>query len=279
MNVYQLIELNNFIRRVVALNFAQPLWIEAEIAQASRSRGHLYLDLVQKGDNNEPMAQAQGVLWENDYRKLRINHGLVLDQVLREGVALKMQVRVEFHERYGLKLHLVDIDPAYTLGQLALQRRQTLATLEKEGLLALNRQKPLSPVLQRIAVVSSEGAAGLQDFREHLSQNAFGYQFHVQFFQSSVQGRNAVMPTIVRKSSRPYRWEVGAVELARVANVEKKLPRNFITPDGFGITARCRTYLEPLIAGEDPPPYRDGLPAYVRIKGAAVRRKLPSFKV
>jgi 6-phosphofructokinase 1 len=95
----------------------------------------------------------------------------------------------------------------------------------------------------------------------------------------AVQGRNAVMPTIVRKSSRPYRWEVGAVELARVANVEKKLPRNFITPDGFGITARCRTYLEPLIAGEDPPPYRDGLPDYVRIKGAAVRRKLPAFKV
>lgn len=95
----------------------------------------------------------------------------------------------------------------------------------------------------------------------------------------AVQGRNAVMPTIVRKSSRPYRWEVGAVELARVANVEKKLPRNFITPEGFGITARCRTYLEPLIAGEDPPPYRDGLPDYVRIKGAAVRRKLPAFKV
>ena len=196
MNVYQLNELNNFIRQVVALNFAQPLWIEAEIAQANRSRGHLYLDLVQKGDNNEPLAQAQGVLWENDYRKLRISHGLALDQVLREGVALKMQVRVEFHERYGLKLHLVDIDPAYTLGQLALQRRQTLATLEKEGLLALNRQKPLPHVLQRIAVVSSEGAAGWQDFREHLVQNAFGYQFYVQFFQSAVQGRNAEIELI-----------------------------------------------------------------------------------
>jgi len=196
MNVYQLNELNNFIRQVVALNFAQPLWIEAEIAQANRSRGHMYLDLVQKGDNNEPLAQAQGVLWENDYRKLRISHGLALDQVLREGVALKMQVRVEFHERYGLKLHLVDIDPAYTLGQLALQRRQTLATLEKEGLLALNRQKPLPHVLQRIAVVSSEGAAGWQDFREHLAQNAFGYQFYVQFFQSAVQGRNAEIELI-----------------------------------------------------------------------------------
>ena len=76
MNVYQLIELNTYIRRVVALNFAQPLWIEAEIAQANLSRGHWYFDLVQKGDNNEPLAQAQAILWEKDYRKLRISHGL-----------------------------------------------------------------------------------------------------------------------------------------------------------------------------------------------------------
>ncbi len=94
----------------------------------------------------------------------------------------------------------------------------------------------------------------------------------------AVQGHNAVMPTIVRKSSRPYRWEVGCVELAKVANVERKLPRDFITPDGFGITEKCRRYLAPLIAGEDPPPYRDGLPAYVKIRGAGVRRRLPPFK-
>jgi 6-phosphofructokinase len=95
----------------------------------------------------------------------------------------------------------------------------------------------------------------------------------------AVQGRNAVMPTIVRKSSRPYRWEVGAVDLAKVANVERKLPRDYITPDGYGITEKCRRYLAPLIAGEDPPPYRDGLPAYVKIRGAGVRRRLPAFKV
>ena len=94
----------------------------------------------------------------------------------------------------------------------------------------------------------------------------------------AVQGRNAVMPTIVRKSSRPYRWEIGSVDLAKVANVERKLPRDYITPDGFGITEKCRRYLAPLIAGEDPPPYRDGLPAYVKIRGAGVRRRLPAFK-
>ncbi len=96
--------------------------------------------------------------------------------------------------------------------------------------------------------------------------------------QLAVQGRNAVMPAIIRKSSRPYRWTVEPVALAKVANVEKKVPRDFITADGFGITAKCRRYLEPLIAGEAYPPYRNGLPEYVRIRGAAVRRKLPPFK-
>jgi 6-phosphofructokinase 1 len=90
----------------------------------------------------------------------------------------------------------------------------------------------------------------------------------------AVKGVNAVMPTIVRKSAKPYRWSIGHVPLAEVANKEKKIPRDFITPDGFGITAACRRYLEPLIAGEAYPPYRDGLPDYVRIKGAPVRRKL-----
>src|SRR6201996_6807551 len=90
----------------------------------------------------------------------------------------------------------------------------------------------------------------------------------------AVSGRNAVMPTIVRKSARPYKWVIGHVPLAEVANKEKKIPRDFITEDGFGITAACRRYLAPLIAGEAYPPYKDGLPEYVRIKGVAVKRKL-----
>ncbi len=90
----------------------------------------------------------------------------------------------------------------------------------------------------------------------------------------ALAGVNAVMPVIVRKSSRPYRWTVGHVPLSEVANREKKLPREYITEDGFGITEACRRYLEPLVAVEDYPPYKAGLPAYVTLKGAAVRRKL-----
>jgi 6-phosphofructokinase len=98
--------------------------------------------------------------------------------------------------------------------------------------------------------------------------------------QLALKGVNAVMPTIVRKSSRPYRWVIGHVPLGEVANQERKLPPAYIREDGFGITQACRRYLEPLIAGEAYPPYRNGLPDYVRIKGVSVRRKLATgFKL
>jgi 6-phosphofructokinase 1 len=90
----------------------------------------------------------------------------------------------------------------------------------------------------------------------------------------AVQGANAVMPIIVRTGERPYRWEIGHVPLSAVANVEKKVPAEFIREDGFGITAACREYLSPLVEGEDYPPYRNGLPHYVRIRGVPVPRKL-----
>jgi ATP-dependent phosphofructokinase / diphosphate-dependent phosphofructokinase len=134
-----------------------------------------------------------------------------------------------------------------------------------------------------------------------MTQEAFGYKFHwavADYLQRSarhiaskvdveqayavgkaavefaLEGKNAVMPTIVRKSSAPYRWTIGAAPLADIANREKKVPRHYITRDGFGITAACRKYLLPLIGGEDYPPYAKGLPRYAALKGASVPKRL-----
>ena len=134
-----------------------------------------------------------------------------------------------------------------------------------------------------------------------MTQEAFGYKFHwavADYLQRSarhiaskvdveqayavgkaavefaLKGKNAVMPTIVRNSSSPYRWTIGEAPLSAIANEEKKVPRNFITPDGFGITPACRRYLLPLIGGEDYPPYAQGLPRYATIKGASVAKRL-----
>lgn len=212
--IYSLFDLNEHIRRVLALNFQRPLWVAAEIAQVGLSRGHYYLDLVQKGEGDDIVAQSQAVLWASECRKLRSAIGPDLDALLREGLEVKLQVRVDFHERYGLKLLISDLDPSYTFGQLELRRRQTLQTLRELGLLELNRSQRLPPVLQRVAVVSSEGAAGYQDFREHLSKNNFGYRFHTQLFASSVQGKNAeaeLRDALTQIALQPQRFDCVAV--------------------------------------------------------------------
>jgi len=96
----------------------------------------------------------------------------------------------------------------------------------------------------------------------------------------ALKGRNAVMPVIVRKSNKPYRWVIEAADLKDIANKEKMMPRDFITDDGYHITAKCRQYLTPLIAGEDYPPYRNGLPDYVKLKHIAVKKKINTeFKI
>ncbi len=95
----------------------------------------------------------------------------------------------------------------------------------------------------------------------------------------ALAGKNSVMPTIVRTSTHPYSWEVGAAPLSEVANVEKMMPADYISEDGFGITQACRDYLTPLIQGEDYPPYKDGLPDYVTLKNVAVEKRLPEFRL
>ncbi|MEZ4942671.1 MAG: exodeoxyribonuclease VII large subunit [Saprospiraceae bacterium] len=190
MPTYSLFDLQEYIRRVLALNFSGTLWVTAEVAQVSPSRGHLFVELVQKGpEADSPLvAQVSAVLWQRDYQRLRLLLGNVLDELLADGREVRLEVRVDYHERYGLKLVITDADPAFTFGRLELQRRQTIETLREQGLLGKNRALPLPRVLQQIAVISSEGAAGFQDFREQLTQNAFGYAFQCRFFSSAVQG-------------------------------------------------------------------------------------------
>jgi 6-phosphofructokinase len=95
----------------------------------------------------------------------------------------------------------------------------------------------------------------------------------------AIKGHNSVMPAIKRTSDKPYRWKIEMAPLSKIANVEKMMPANFISPDGFGITKRCRTYLAPLMKGEDYPPFKDGLPKYVTLKKVAVPKKLEPFEL
>ena len=190
MTTISLFDLQVFMRQVVALNFPEALWVRCEIAQLSKSRGHVFLDLVEKNETeNEPVAQASAAIWQNAFKRLQTKLGMAnLDALLQAGAEVLLKVKVEFHERYGLKLVIEDIDPSYTLGKLEQRRRQLYEQLQAQGLIGKNAALPLRPVLQRLAVISSETAAGYQDFLQHLAENLYGYAFKTSFFAAAMQG-------------------------------------------------------------------------------------------
>jgi len=193
MDHYSLFELNEYIRRIVALNFPTGLWISCEIAQVNESRGHHYFNLIEKDETDGAIiAQSEAVMWQRSYRSLRRKIGKTMDSLLQNGITVMLKVTVDFHERYGLKLTIQDIDPVYTMGKLEQQRQETIASLHSRGLLTRNRELSLPKVIQRIAVISSVTAAGYKDYQEHLMVNAYGYKFHSTLLPAAVQGQNAV---------------------------------------------------------------------------------------
>ena len=190
MEAYSLYDLNEYIRRVIALNFPESLWITCEISSIKNSRGNYYIDLVQQNENEEVIAQGSAVLWYRNFIFLKSKLGELLDPLLKDGLQIKIKVNIDFNERYGLKLVVEDIDPTYTLGQMELARKKILERLRNEGVLELNKEKRLPTVIQNIAVISSETAAGYIDFKEHLSNNAFGYSYRINLYQAAMQGQN-----------------------------------------------------------------------------------------
>ena len=185
---YSLLELNQYIRRVITLNFDEPLWIECEIGQASFSRGHWYLDLIQK-EENQIVAQCQAAMWANVYFFLKKKSPVPPEDILKQGVSVKLKVNVDYHERYGLKLIIEDLDSSFTFGQLELQRQAILKAISDRGLVRKNAQTYLPPAVQRLAVISSGQAAGYKDFIKHIGDNFYGYDVRVDLFESAMQGQ------------------------------------------------------------------------------------------
>jgi exodeoxyribonuclease VII large subunit len=187
MKTYSLHELNEFLRRVVALNFNESIWLTAEIGQISESRSHRFLSLLEK-EGETVVAELSAVIWASDFRRIKRVLGDNTEGVLSDGAEVRLRGRLDFHERYGLKFVVEDVDPTFTLGKMELERQELIASLEAEGLLRLNAQHKLPVVLQRLAVISSETAAGWEDFRSHIEENDYGYDFDIQFYAAAMQG-------------------------------------------------------------------------------------------
>ena len=184
-------ELQRRVRQALEERFALPLWVSAEIAEVKVNySGHCYLELVEKGEGDGvPKAQARAVIWRSQYARIAAYFEAETGQRLAAGMRILAKATVNYHELYGFSLQLLDVDPAYTLGDMERQRQMTIAQLQKEGVWDMNREAPMPVVVQRVAVVSSANAAGYQDFRKELAKSP--YRFEVTLFDAFMQGAAA----------------------------------------------------------------------------------------
>lgn len=186
-----LLQIQEYIKQVLLLNFEKPVWVTAEISQATERRGNYYLSLIQKKEgSNDVIAQCQAILWARDFESIahKRDRGLLQD-VLQDGVTIQFLSKIEYHERYGLKLRIHDIDSTYSLGQFYLQQKEIRQRLAKEGLLQKNKELAAPLVYQRLAILSSAGAAGYGDFVRQLEDNPFRFNYAITLFDVAVQGK------------------------------------------------------------------------------------------
>ena len=183
-----LLELQGLVKRSLDEAFPTPVWVAAEIAGMQVNRtGHCYLELVEKGGaNSVPQAQARAVVWRSNWESLSAYFRGITGSTLEAGMKVLLKVLVTYHELYGFSLQVTDIDPSYTLGDWEQQRQETIAQLQADGVFDMNRELGLPRVIQRIAVVSSAGAAGYRDFMQELAR--FPYRVRITLFESVMQG-------------------------------------------------------------------------------------------
>ncbi len=192
-----LLELQSQIKGTLQKQFSQYVWVKGEIHEMiEQSAGHCYLVLVEK-DKDKIVAKARATIWSFTYRMLKPYFESTTGIRFASGIKVSLKVAVEFHEVYGLNLNIKDIDPKYTIGDVALQKQLTIKQLEEDGIIDMNKELPLPRVIQNIAVISSETAAGWQDWQEQLNNNTHQYAFTYDLFPARMQGEEALSSIVL----------------------------------------------------------------------------------
>lgn len=188
---YSLSDLMNELQMVIRSSFDQSYWVVAELANVSGSaRGHMYMELVEKSEN-QIIAKARANLWSSKRQQITAAFEDITKETIKTGMKVLLQLSVDFHPIYGLSFQVLDIDPSYSLGELERQKQETIQRLEQEGLLDFNKQYVLPKVIQNVAIISSETAAGYQDFINQLESNNYQYGFNTKLFTAIMQGEQA----------------------------------------------------------------------------------------
>lgn len=189
INQLTLYELNSLVHSVIADAFSGYYWVEAELTECRESKGHCYMELVQKDPFSAvPVAKASAKCWRNKWERVRAKFLDATGGYLRPGMKLLLKVSVDFHPAYGYALIVEDIDASYTLGDMARKRQEIIRQLKEEGVFELQKELSLPLFCQRIAVISSATAAGYGDFCNQLLHNEYGLRFYPELFPAVMQG-------------------------------------------------------------------------------------------
>lgn len=211
MTALSLYELNGLVRHTLQLTLDARYWVCAEINEIRANR-HCYMELVQKDYNGTTIiAKAKAQIWANRWVMLSAMFENTTGVRLEAGMQVLAEVEVNFHELFGYSLNIIDIDPTYTMGDIARHRKEVLQQLTLEGVIDMNKELPLPRLMQRIAVISSATAAGYGDFCNQLHDNKKGLAFTTELFQANMQGQNAetsIIEALNKIAAQAEQWDV-----------------------------------------------------------------------
>ena len=245
MKQYSLSELCDCIDDALTTELNSTYWVRAEIASLS-VRGHCYMEVVEKANNHSIAAKMRATCWQHTYNLLAPYFEAETGQALSVGMQVLLEVEVSFHAVYGMSLNIVGIDPRFTIGDLAKQRQATIQQLKNDGVMDMQRNLPLPSLLKRIAVISSNDAAGYGDFCHQLKNNNNGLHFHVQLFPALMQGEQSpvsIIQSLQQIADDMNSWDL--VVIVRGGGATTDL-RNF---DNYELASHCAQFPLPIIAG------------------------------
>ena len=241
-------ELNTRVQDVIRLSFDKPVWIRAEISELNENyAGHCYLELIEKDDNSDAiLAKTKANCWASTYRMLKLYFENETGQAFRAGLSVLISVTVEFHNVYGFSLTIRDIDPTFTVGELAMRRLQIIRRLEEEGIADINKQLEFPKLPQRIAVISSATAAGYGDFCNQLKHNTRHFAFYPVLFPAVMQGDQAessIIATLEKIYANADLFDVVVIIRGGGATTD------LACFDSYNLALNCAQFPLPIISG------------------------------
>lgn len=247
MNSISLSELTGQIQAVIRQNFSNTIWVRAEISELRENGGHCYLELIEKeSDSDLIIAKVRANIWSGTYRMLKPYFESSTGESFRAGITVLVSVVVEFNGLYGFSLNIRDIDPVFTIGELAARRMEIIRQLEAEGIADMNKELSFPVLPQRLAIISSETAAGYGDFCDQLNANSRNYAFYPKLFPAIMQGMQAEL-SIIQALEKIY----DHIDLFDVVVIIRGggATTDLSCFDSYNLALNCAQFPLPIIAG------------------------------